>query len=146
MIALSNSQIQIYVLPLIYETMTEDIAEKAVAEFTEEGEFDGWGLFDEDILIGFIGLGAEISPKKVWLGYFAVNPHYQGRGYGSIMIKFVEEVARKRGYHWLIVETYDNPIYESAIRFYTKHNYKEIGRLADYLIDDSDAIYFRKVL
>lgn len=146
MIELSTEQCQILALPLIKLTMGEEIWTKAKDEFSDSDVSDLWGLFDGDKLITICGLGGIISKKKVWLGYFAVHPDYRNEGLGIRCLIFVENIAKMRGYKWIIVETYQHPTFELAIRLYKKLGYKEVGYLADYLEDDSDIIYLRKVL
>lgn len=147
MILLSSSQTQELAIPLIYKTMGSEIGDKAKYEFSESAEpTDLWGYFDKNILVAVAGLGSEISPKKVWLGYLAVMPSYQGSGLGTEALQFIEQVAKQRRYKWILVETYDNPLFEKALKFYKKHGYIKVGTLADYLEDDSDIIYFRKNL
>ena len=146
MIHLSSEQCIKHLLPLIELTMSEDVYKKAVEEFTVDDNYitDVWGYFDLDKLIVVVSGGAEHSPKKVWLGYFAVHPDYRGKGLGTAALEFMEEQLKLRGYKWILVETYDNEICEPAIALYYKLDYKLVGSLADYLDDDSDAIFLRK--
>jgi len=149
MILLSIEQCNELAVPLIYSTMGEEIGSKAAHGFNNSDNSDIsdlWALFDENKLIAVCGLGGEISKKKVWLGYFAVHPDYRNKGLGTKCLNFIENVAKERGYKWIIIETYQHPTFEPAIKLYKKLGYKEVGYLADYLEDGSDIIYLRKIL
>jgi len=147
MIHLSPEQARLYAVPLIKLTMGDEIGSKAEAEFNEEYEDSClYGYFDKDKLIAIGGLGSEISPKKIWLGYLAVHPDYRCRGLGGTVLRFVESLAIQHNYKWLLIETYDNPTFENAIKLYEKFGYVNVGYLADYLNDESDIVYYRKNL
>lgn len=144
MIELSVNQCKQLALPLITLTMGEEVGAKAELEFSSSDVSDLWALFDKGQLIAICGLGGHISEKKVWLGYFAVHPKYRRGGLGRYCLNCIETIAKARGYKWILVETYEHPIFENAIDLYKKCDYKEIGYIADYLDDDSDALYLRK--
>ena len=142
MIKLSSEQIKEHAFPLVCTTMLPEVA----APLEEEGERDLWGLFDKDKLIVVCGLGSEIKETEISLGFFAVDPEYRNQGLGTQALEFVENIAKEQEYKTILVETYDNPIFENAIRLYKKLGYKEVGYIFDYLTDDSDVLYLRKVL
>jgi len=147
MILLSGQQSVELALPLIELSMGEEIYNRAWNEFSIDEDCSNlWGLFDQDKLTTIIGFGSEISTKKTWLGYFAVHPNYRCKGYGTKALNFIEQEAKKRKYKWILVETYEHPMFENAIRLYKKSGYKKVGYLADYLDDDSNAIYLKKCL
>ena len=143
MILLSSEQVQQFAIPLVALTMGKEISQPM-----EDYESDRslWGLFDKDVLIAICGMGSVLSATKVWLSYFAVHPDYRGQGLGRQALAFVEATAKEQGYEWMYVETYQHPTFEDAIRFYHKAGYVEVGGIADYLDDDSDAIFLRKKL
>jgi len=143
MILLSAEQLEQYAVPLVELTMGKEIAQP----FKDyESDRDLWGLFDRDTLIVICGIGSIISSTKVWLSFFAVHPDYQRKGLGKHALLFVENEARKLGYKWMYIETYQQPTFEKALQFYDKAGYIEVGGIADYLEDDSDAIFLRKKL
>lgn len=147
MVNLSLEQVRKYAVPLVRLTMGDEVGDGMESTFLG-GEYDDsvYGLFDQDKLIAVAGLGSVISEKKIWLGYWAVHPDYQGKGIGRKSLKHIEDLAVKGGYVWLLVETYEAPRFERALKVYKTAGYKEVGYLADYLADDSDAIYLRKRL
>jgi GNAT superfamily N-acetyltransferase len=149
MIELSGDQIRKYAAPLIYECMGSDVGSRFDEAWeTHEGNntTDLFGLFYGEELTVVSGLGAKVSPEKIWLGYLAVHPAYRRHGLGTRALHFVEKLAIERGYKWMFVETYGSPIFEAAIKFYEDNGYKQVGELPEYLDDGSDALYFRKCL
>jgi len=148
-IQLSIAQVMNYAVPMIRQCMGAEVGSRAEGEFSTDSEGDStglYGLFDRGTLICIAGIGSEISSKKVWLGYLAVHPDYRGKGLGKHGLQYVEEVARDRGYEWMFVETYGNPIFDAAISLYEASGYIHVGELLDYLDDGSDVVYLRKTL
>ena len=142
MVKLSVEQIKEYVLPLVKNSMLPEVA----YPLEEDGDRDLWGLFDRDKLIVVCGLGCETKSTEVCLSFFAVDSEYRRKGLGTYALEYVEEIAKERGYKTILVETYDNPVFETAIKLYKKLGYVEVGYILDYLDDDSDMLYLRKVL
>jgi len=147
-IELSATQARLYAVPLIRETMGEEIGNTAESEFSNaETECSGlYGHFDDSGLCAVCGIGSELSRRKVWLGYLAVRKDKRRTGLGSSGLRFIEELAAKLGYRHILVETYDHPTFAVARRLYEKSGYKPVGELADYMDDGSDALYYRKTL
>ena len=146
MILLSPDQARDYAVPLIKQTMGDELGNRAAYEFSECEDTDLWGLWDMDVLVCIAGIGAEISPKKVWLGYLAVHPDRRKQGLATRGLAFVEAEMANRGYRWCLVETYVAPEFDAALELYRSRGYKHIGDLADYLDDGADIVYFRKQL
>ena len=133
MVKLSGEQVRDYAAHLIQLTMGGEIGSRAKNEFEECDIVDIWGLFDGDFLTTVVGIGSEISSKKVWLGYFAVSPQYQNKGLGTKAIAFIEKEIQNRGYKWIYIETYENERFDAAVRLYKKTGYKKVGELAGFL-------------
>ena len=145
MIPLSPTQVEQYALPLIRQTMESELGNRAAEQFAEcVDPCDLWGLWDGDILTCVTGLGCEISPKKIWLGWLAVNPAYRRKGLATRCLDFAEAEMKSRGYKWCLVETYEHPTFTGAAELYKRRGYVKIGELVGYLEDDSDALYMRK--
>lgn len=102
----------------------------------------------DNIIAGISGLHHyEWGPtENVWLGWFALDPEFHGRGFGRKMIKTTEDNARRRGFKKLFIETYQNDIFQRAINFYKKSGFINAGSINNYLPDDSDMIVFMKIL
>jgi GNAT superfamily N-acetyltransferase len=63
-------------------------------------------------------------PEVASFGQFAVDPLWQGRGVGSMLMRWVEERAREKGVVELAADTAEHA--EDLIRFYTKRGYRFI--------------------
>ena len=59
------------------------------------------------------------SPTEAQVRFMAVDPKAQGRGLGSIVLRALEESARKAGARHLVLNAR-----ESAQRFYEQHGYR----------------------
>lgn len=142
---------------LIGEAMNAD--EEAWARLTIERHFamqangldDGrryFALLADGALAGITGLHHyEWGPdENVWLGWFAVSPQLQGRGYGARLMAETELAARALGYRKLFIETYDTPTFARAIRFYLRAGFRQAGSIGNYLPNGSPMLVFLKEL
>ncbi|MRR55586.1 MAG: GNAT family N-acetyltransferase [Deltaproteobacteria bacterium] len=107
-----------------------------------------FALLVDGILAGISGLHHyEWGPEEnVWLGWFALSPNLQGRGFGVRLMTETERTARSLGYRKLFVETYATPTFARAIRFYTRTGFRQAGMIENYLPDGSAMLVFLKVL
>ena len=71
----------------------------------------------------------------------AVQPSYQGQGYGGWLIAFVEDQARRGGF--VAVELYTNEKMFENIEMYRRLGYVECDRRN---LDGYDRVFFRKAL
>lgn len=64
----------------------------------------------DGVTVGHLGIDLVRTPDVAWLWQFGVREPLQGRGIGSEMVRYAEEVARERSYHVaeIAAET-DNP-------------------------------------
>ncbi|HOP40540.1 MAG TPA: GNAT family N-acetyltransferase [Geobacteraceae bacterium] len=142
---------------LIGEAMNAD--EKAWARATIERHFamrakgldDGrryFALPANGAVVGITGLHHyEWGPdENVWLGWFAVSPKLQGRGFGTHLLTETEQAARALGYRKLFIETYDTPTFARAIRFYQRAGFRKAGTIETYLPDGSAMLVLLKEL
>ena len=95
---------------------------------------------------GLVGLHHVIwgPERNVWLAWFAVDPHRQGKGLGGKLLAAVEKIAVAEGYRKLLVETYEHEDFKKARRFYERNGFREIGRVNGYLDDGSAMIVYAK--
>lgn len=71
-----------------------------------------------------------------------VDEKYRGMGIGTLLLKEIMRLAKKRGVEILHLEVYDkNP----AVRLYERLGFKEYGRHARYL-KDRQGNYYDKIL
>jgi len=99
-------------------------------------------------ILGIVGLHHYIwGPEDtVWLAWFAVHPDWQRKGAGAKLMRSIEAIAFEMGYRKLFIETYRNPGFTKARKFYCSHGFKDVGGIRDYLPDGSDMVVYRKNL
>ncbi len=76
----------------------------------------------------------------------AVHPASQGRGYGTALMRHIEEVLAARGARVLLVETSGVPEFERTRAFYRDLDYDEEARIRDFYAAGDDKVVFRKAL
>jgi len=67
--------------------------------------------------------------EEAQIRYMAVSDDYQGMGYGSKMVKALDNIAREKGSQKIILQSRGN-----AVKFYEKNGYKIIEK--SYLLFD----------
>jgi GNAT superfamily N-acetyltransferase len=82
-------------------------------------------------VIGITGLYTDekdLAPGLIWLGWYAVHPQYQGKGYGKEILTWTVNEAKRRGYSLLRLYTSDDTNEATAQILYEKFGFKEIRR------------------
>ena len=69
------------------------------------------------------------SIEEAQIRYMAVSDDYQGMGYGSKIVKALDNIAREKGSRKIILQSREN-----AVKFYEKNGYKIIEK--SYLLFD----------
>ena len=77
--------------------------------------------FEEDEILGCCVL-SPCGNNKIRLRQMAVKDEVQGKGIGASIIAFAENLAKDKGYQYIIMHARD-----SAIGFYEKFGYKITG-------------------
>ena len=101
----------------------------------------------EGRIVGFIMMEYPIGERWAQIGYIgwiAVHPHYQRRGYGRKLIQASEESARRRGIRKIYVEPSAKD--DQPIRFYIANGFLPEGRRIDHHRDGEDSIILGKHL
>ncbi len=84
---------------------------------------------DEGKVVGYV-TAIPIGEMTADIESIAVDPDYQGKGVGGMLLNAVEVEIRKRGYMRSILEVRDKNF--ESIGFYRKHGYIEIEHLDTY--------------
>ena len=63
------------------------------------------------------------SIEEAQIRYMAVSDAYQGRGYGSKIVRIMDDIAREKGSKKIILQSREN-----AVKFYEKNGYKIIEK------------------
>lgn len=96
---------------------------------------------DNDEMIGFVGGDPRPSQSVAWISQIAVDPRYQGRGIGRMLLRACEEqvnLPRMR----LSVRTSNH----NAISLYEKEGYTMVDVWKRYYSDYEDALVMEKKL
>ena len=80
------------------------------------------------------------------LDWIATHPDARGRGCASALVRAMEAELRTEGGRLVRVETSTTDGYGAAHRFYERHHYPEIGRIADFYKPGDDLIILAKHL
>ena len=88
-------------------------------------------------ILGGIGYWNGLEIKTLW-----VEKSYRNRGVGSKILKYTEKIAKEKGAHISMVDTFDF----QAEDFYLKNGYRPYGELTGFPTESSRRIYFSKKL
>ena len=112
------------------EKFTPGSAKKDVLEFFKNSLYVATG---EEKIIGFIAPHIVNSDKtKAYIDELWIRSDYQGKGAGKILVKFVEDMYKKKGL--------------SKIRLTTKKKAKSYGFYKKLKYKDADLVYMEKRL
>ena len=106
------------------------------------------GVFDEHgTLQGYACWGPTPGTDGGYdLYWIAVDPRAHGGGYGSAMMRAVEELLRARGARLLVAETSSRGAYAQTREFYERRGYVERARVRGFYAVDDDRVIFSKML
>lgn len=100
-------------------------------------------LSEEEKIIGYVCYGENPLASGVWdLYWICISPDKQGKGYGEILLRRVENYVKEKGGRSLFIETSSLKAYERARKFYEKYGFKIVCIIKDfYKIGDHKIIY-----
>jgi ribosomal protein S18 acetylase RimI-like enzyme len=83
-------------------------------------------------IIGMTGLYRTVwtDPKVLSLGWFLIDPDYQGKGIGSVLLDATIQLALKHDAKRLMIET--SASLKSALKLYEKTEFVTVGSVNDY--------------
>ncbi|KAG9531366.1 hypothetical protein KCU93_g1875, partial [Aureobasidium melanogenum] len=93
------------------------------------------------VILGCISLELNTTGEALEINDLAVSPTAQGKGYGKLLMKFAEDVAKKKGVKKL--ELYTNVKMVENLVLYKKLGYEEVGRWSE---DGFERVFFVKEL
>jgi ribosomal protein S18 acetylase RimI-like enzyme len=104
-------------------------------------------VLDERGVHGYVLWGPTPMSDGVFdLYWIAVDPGRQGRGYGQLLLEFVENEVRRHSGRMLLIETSSKRSYAPTVRFYQRAGYREISRIKDFYRIEDDKVVFSKTL
>jgi putative acetyltransferase len=100
-----------------------------------------WAAIDNDgTLLGVAAL-QELSPDHGEVKSMHTAESARRRGVGSLLLRYVIEIARARGMGRVSLETGSWPYFDPARAFYRRHGFVECGAFGDY-VDDPNSVFF----
>lgn len=94
---------------------------------------------------GFISYGPTPLTEGTYdLYWIAVSPRDQRRGFGQILVRWLEDKVRAEGGRLILIETSSQPKYEATRNFYKKMGYGEVARVVDFYRPGDDRIIYAK--
>jgi ribosomal protein S18 acetylase RimI-like enzyme len=88
-------------------------------------------------LLGSVHLIQEL-PETLYFGMLTVDPTLQGQGFGKILLKHAEDVARGYGFKKLRCTVI--PTRKELIDFYKRRGFKETGKFEEFPVDEKFGI------
>ena len=109
-----------------------------------------FAAYDGGTIIGTVTLDKAWPPNQPHRGDIAkmlVHSHYRRKGIGKLLLKALEEEARKVG---LTLLTFDTVVGSPAEAFYRGLGYTCVGHIPDYAMSpmgkmDSTAVFYKKL-
>ena len=100
-----------------------------------------------EVVPGYVCYGPTPLTDGVYdLYWIAVDPQYQGQGFGQVLLRFVENEVRRREGRMLLIETSSKDSYGPTLLFYERSGYDEISRIKDFYRIEDDKVVFCKRL
>jgi len=96
---------------------------------------------EDDEMVGFVGGDPRPSESVAWIATIAVNPRYQRRGVGRMLLHACEEQIKLPSMR-LSVRMSNH----SAISLYEKEGYQTVDVWGRYYSDNEDALVMEKRL
>jgi ribosomal protein S18 acetylase RimI-like enzyme len=106
------------------------------------------GVFDEtSALRGYACWGPTPGTDRGYdLYWIAVDPAAHGSGWGSTLMRAVEDRLRERDARLLVVETSSRSSYGATRLFYERRGYLERARVRGFYAEGDDRVIFTKQL
>jgi ribosomal protein S18 acetylase RimI-like enzyme len=96
---------------------------------------------------GYVCYGPTPLTQGVYdLYWIVIDPAVQGKGFGRLLIEYVEEDIGKRRGRMLLIETSSQESYGATLRFYQKAGYEIAARIKNFYRIGDDKLVFLKEL
>lgn len=95
-----------------------------------------WSAWDEHVLVG-VGALKELDAMHGEVKSMRTPENLRRRGAGRAILAHIMEVARRRCYRRLSLETGSQAAFEPARRLYESFGFRYCGPFADYVVDPS---------
>lgn len=103
-----------------------------------------WSVYDEEELVG-CGALKVLDASHGEIKSMRTSSSSRGKGVASYLLQHILEVAKKRGYTKISLETGSMPFFEAARRIYIKFGFVVCPPFADYR-EDPNSVFMSKHL
>jgi GNAT superfamily N-acetyltransferase len=111
----------------------------------DQKDYNYYVYEENGTVLGMMCYGAcPVSWDVYDLYWMAVHKEAQGKGIGSKMLTFAEEMVRKEKARMMCAETSSQPKYEPTRQFYMKRGYKLEAQVKGFYKPDDDKMIFVK--
>lgn len=115
--------------------------------FDNDNSSDFWLTYEDHEPVAIAYCAPEKMTKGTWNLYLiAVHPSHQGKGIGTSMVRYIEQILKKRGERLLLVETSGLAEFDRTRAFYRQCGFDEEARIREFYQVGEDKIVFRKSL
>lgn len=112
-----------------------------------EVENEKWLVVEDDGVVGVTYLAHERMTAGTWnMLLLAIHRDQQGKGRGSALVKYAEDLLRRQGNRILLVETAGVEDFENVRQFYLHNGFQKEGVIRDFYEDGVDKVIFSKQL
>src|SRR6185436_20107129 len=98
-------------------------------------EITFWTIWSGDELVG-CGALKELDARHAEIKSMRTAPAFRGKGAGKLMLRYILDEARSRGYRRLSLETGSMAAFEPARRLYESHGFSYCGPFETYVLDE----------
>lgn len=104
-----------------------------------------WCLYNNQALVGCVAL-KEHDNSMAEIKSMRTSNASRGTGAGKVLMEYLLEVARQRGYNALNLETGSQDFFEPARRLYLKYGFAVCGPFADYCLDPNSVFMSKRLI
>jgi ribosomal protein S18 acetylase RimI-like enzyme len=128
----------------------QQVGVSLIEEFLEQGEKSLYYFQfaqENGRVLGYTCFGPIPGTKESYdLYWIAVDPDYQKRGIGGMLLLKTEKAIQTSGGKRVYIETSSSNLYIPTRSFYTNHGYQLEAQLKDYYAPSDDKLIYVKVL
>ena len=115
--------------------------------FNNKNSNDLWFTYEADKPVAIAYCAPERMTEGTWNLYLiAVHPQYQGKGLGTSILQYIEQILAAGGERLLLIETSGLNNFEGTREFYRRCGYQQEARIREFYQAGEDKIVFRKLL
>ena len=120
----------------MYELSPPESVHALDLEKLRKPEITFWTAWEGSLLLG-CGALKELDATHGEIKSMRTAPAFRGKGAGKLMLRYILDEARSRGYRRLSLETGSMAAFEPARRLYESHGFSYCGPFETYVLDEN---------